>query len=89
MVAAENSSVNESDPEKMMKEFTETSDMDEDDMLKNRPHNLHKDENLNEEDFETTETVNMTETGDVELDESEVIDDNLMKLWCSQAVEVN
>jgi hypothetical protein len=63
--------------------------MDEDDMLKNRPHNLHKDENLNEEDFETTETVNMTETGDVELDESEVIDGNLMKLWCRQAVEVN
>jgi hypothetical protein len=63
--------------------------MDEDDMLKNRPHNLHKDENLNEEDFETTETVNMTETGDVELEESEVIDSNLMKLWCRQAVEVN
>jgi hypothetical protein len=66
-----------------------SNDMDEDDMLKNRPHNLHKDENLNEEDFETTETVNMTETGDVELDESEVIDGNLMKLWCRQAVEVN
>jgi hypothetical protein len=63
--------------------------MDEDDMLKNRPHNLHKDENLNEENFETTETVNMTETGDVELEESEVIDGNLMKLWCRQAVEVN
>jgi hypothetical protein len=41
---------NESDPEKMMKEFTETSDMDEDDMLKNRPHNLHKDEKLLESD---------------------------------------
>jgi hypothetical protein len=41
---------NESDPEKMMKEFIETSDMDEDDMLKNRPHNLHKDEKLLESD---------------------------------------
>jgi hypothetical protein len=52
---------NESDPEKMMKEFTETSDMDEDDMLKNRPHNLHKDEKLLESD---------------DLDEDDVLEDD-------------
>jgi hypothetical protein len=38
----------ESDPEEMMKEFIEgqTDNVEEDDMLKNRPHNLHKDEGL-------------------------------------------
>jgi len=54
---------------------------------KNQPHNLHKAEEA-EEEFETTESVNMTEDGDVQLDESDVIDANQMKLWCRQAVEV-
>ena len=54
---------------------------------KNQPHNLHvADES--EEEFETTESVKMTDEGDVELDESDVIDGDLMKLWCRQAVEV-
>ena len=44
---------------------------------------------LNEEDFETVEEVKMNDQGEVELDESDVIDGNLMKLWCRQAVEVN
>ena len=30
----------------------------------------------------------MNDEGDVELDESDVIDGDLMKLWCRQAVEV-
>ena len=54
---------------------------------KNQPHNLHvADES--EDEFETTESVKMTDEGDVELDESDIIDGDLMKLWCRQAVEV-
>jgi hypothetical protein len=30
----------------------------------------------------------MDTNGDVKLDESEVIDPSLMKLWCAQSVEV-
>lgn len=36
-----------------------------------------------DEDYETTERVKETEDGDVELDESEVIDQDLMRLWCA------
>jgi hypothetical protein len=56
-------------------------------MLKNRPHNLHH-ANEAEKDFETLEEVKTTPDGNVELDESDIIDGDLMKLWCSQAVEV-
>lgn len=71
-------------------EILNDSDITEDDYLKNRSHNLHKSMPLSEEDeeFETTESVKTTEDGDVVLDESDIIDGNLMKLWCSQAVEV-
>ena len=55
-------------------------------MLKGRVHNGHLDET--EEDFETMEEVDMDDNGDVKLDESEVIDPSLMKLWCSQSLEV-
>lgn len=41
-----------------------------------------------EEDFETTETVREDADGEVELDESDVIDSSLMKMWCRQSVEV-
>ena len=76
MGVAENSSVNESEPEKMMKEFTETSDMDEDDMLKNRPHNLHKDEKLLEsddldEDDDVLEDDDLEECDDLTEDTAE------------------
>ena len=54
---------------------------------KNQPHNLHQADE-SEEEFETTESVKMNDEGDVELDESDVIDGDLMKLWCRQAVEV-
>lgn len=67
--------------------LSDADDVAEDDMLKNRPHNLHKAEE-SEEEFETTESVKMNDEGDVELDESDVIDANQMKLWCRQAVEV-
>lgn len=36
-----------------------------------------------DEDYETTERVKETEDGDVELDESEVIDQDLMRQWCA------
>ena len=51
----------------------EAEDVDEDDMLKGRNHNLHVDE---AED-------------DVELDESYVIDSNLMKWFCDKAATIN
>lgn len=61
----------------------------EDDYLKNRVHNNHKSVALSEQDdFETMESVKTTDDGDVVLDESDIIDGDLMKLWCRQAVEV-
>ena len=72
-------------------------DVKENDMLKGKKHNLHVDEAEDEEkvdeaeedkevdedeDYETTESVKMNEDGDVELEESEIIDQDLMKLWC-------
>lgn len=67
-------------------------DVKENDMLKGKHHNLHikEDEEKEEdaektdedEDYETTEIVDVDEDGDVVLPESEVIDEELMKLWC-------
>lgn len=72
--------------------LTEGEDeVEEDDLLKDRPHNAHIPANESEEDdepFETMESVRETEDGDVELDESDVIDSDLMKMWCNQSVEV-
>lgn len=51
---------------------------------KNQPHNLHQ-----VDEFETTQDVNVDEDGDVTLDESDVIDGDIMKLWCRQAQEVS
>lgn len=58
----------------------------EDDLLKGRVHNGHLDET--EEDFETMEEVDIDANGDVKLDESEVIDPSLMKMWCAKSIEV-
>jgi len=74
----------------------------ENDLLKNKPHNAHiaegdkagdgdeekKEDVSEEEDFETMEEVKEDADGNIELDESEVIDADLMKLWCNQAIEV-
>lgn len=65
----------------------------EDDMLKKTPHNgdaQHNAHNEESEDevFETMEIIRMNESGDVELDESDVIDADLMKQWCNQSIEV-
>lgn len=37
-----------------------------------------------DEEFETTEQISYDDDGDVALDESEVIDANMMKWYCSQ-----
>ena len=64
-------------------------EVEEDDYLKGRVHNAHIADEDEEENFETMETVTELENGDVELDESDIIDSSLMKMWCAQSVEVN
>lgn len=61
--------------------------MMEDDMLKDRNHNGHVSMSENEE-FETQESVNINSEGNIELDESEVIDPNLMKLWMNSSMAI-
>ena len=63
----------------------EEDDIEENDMLNDRPHNGHKPVSEGEEDgeFETSEEVKFNEDGDVELDESEVSDQATMKWYCS------
>lgn len=73
-------------------------DVEENDILKDKPHNAHvpakkaeeadAEEVEEEEDFETMEIIKTNEDGDIELDESDVIDSGLMNLWCRQSVEV-
>ena len=71
----------------------ESEEVEENDMLRNRPHNAHIDdpagikESETEEDFETIETINFNEDGDVELDDDDVINESIMKLWCDQSIE--
>ena len=69
-------------------------------MLRNRPHNGHIDDPRGvvaeaeddveeaEEDFETTETVNFNEDGDVELDDDDIINESTMQMWLRNAQEV-
>jgi len=53
-------------------------------MLNDRPHNGHKSvKEAEDEEFETSETVQFDEDGDVQLDESDVIDQATMKWYCS------
>ena len=71
----------------------EDEGLEENDMLRNRPHNAHIDDPSgviaeDDEDFETTETVTFNENGDIELDEEDVIDESTMKRWCLQSLEV-
>ncbi len=62
--------------------------MMEDDMLKDRNHNGHVSMSENEE-FETQESVNINSEGNIELDESDVIDPNLMKLWMTSSMAIS
>ena len=41
-----------------------------------------------DEDFETMETVKYDEDGSIRLDDSDVIDESLMRRWCMQSYEV-
>ena len=59
----------------------EAEDVKENDLLKGRTHNAHVDE---AEDKEVDEAED-----DVELDESYVIDSNLMKWFCDKAATIN
>lgn len=77
--------------------IVDSEDIEENDMLKNRPHNAHvsdpkaalaeNDDVEEEEDFETTETINFNEDGDIELDEDDIIDEATMSRWCEQSIE--
>ena len=72
----------------------EDEDLEENDILRNRPHNAHINDPkgvVNEEedeDFETTETITYNEDGDIELGEEDVIDESTMKQWCNMSFEV-
>ena len=80
--------------------ITDDEDLEENDLLKNKPHNNHLAEGEDEEkkedkvveegeeEFETMESVKFDEAGDVELDEDDVIDAELMKEWCNKSIEV-
>ena len=78
--------------------IVDSEEVEENDMLRNRPHNAHIDDpagikeseeetDETEKDFETTETVKFNENGDIELDEEDVIDESIMQMWCNQSVE--
>lgn len=60
-------------------------DVKENDILKNRNHNAHVPMVEKDEKFETMEEVECDENGDIELDDSDVIDPETMKHWCAQA----
>lgn len=60
-------------------------DVKENDILKNRNHNAHVPVVEKDDRFETMEEVRYDENGEVELDDSDVIDPETMKHWCAQA----
>ena len=76
----------------------DSKEVEENDMLRNRPHNAHVDDpagvvsendnECNEDDFETTETITYNENGDIELDEEDVINESTMRKWCNMSLEV-
>ena len=83
--------------ESEVQKIVDSEDIEENDMLKGKPHNNHvveadeekKEETVNEEeDFETTETVNFNEDGDVELDDEDIINESTMNRWLRNAMEV-
>lgn len=64
-------------------------DVVEDDMLKNRPHNAHVVAEDEEDNFETMDDVKIDEYGEVQLDESDVIDRDLMRRWCDRSMVID
>ena len=83
-----------------VQKIVDSEDIEENDMLRNRPHNGHIDDPRGvvaeaedgveeaEEDFETTETINFNEDGDVELDDDDIINESTMQMWLRNAQEV-
>lgn len=72
---------------------SEEDELEENDMLKGKPHNNHVAEDSNEDvaeddDFETTESVKFNEDGDVELDDDDVINESTMNMWLRNAKEI-
>ena len=74
-------------------------DVKENDVLKGKHHNNHvdegeeedvdegEDENIDEDElFETRESVQFDEDGNVILDKADVINESVMDLWCSQVI---
>ena len=79
--------------ESEVKKIVNEEDVDENDLLRNRPHNAHVNDpagvmNEEEEDFETTETITYNEDGEIELGEEDVIDESTMSKWCNMSLEV-
>ena len=83
--------------ESEVQKIVDSEDIEENDMLKGKPHNNHvveadeekKEKTVDEEeDFETTETVNFNEDGDVELDDEDIINESTMSRWLRNAMEV-
>ena len=81
--------------------IVDSEEVEENDMLRNKPHNAHIDDpagvKVNEaeddleekDDFETTESVKFDENGDIQLEDDDVIDESTMKRWCLQSIEVS
>ena len=85
--------------ESEVQKIVDSEDIEENDMLRNRPHNAHindpkgvvaenEETDEAEEDFETTETVNFNEDGEIELDDDDVINESTMSMWLRNAQEV-
>ena len=68
----------ENDDASVKKDNNKKQDVDENDILKGRKHNLHVDEG-DKEDVDVDE-----DEDDVELDDSEKIDESLMAWWCDK-----
>lgn len=78
--------------EEEVNKIVDSEEVEENDMLRNKPHNGHIDDpagikESEEEDFETVEEINFNEDGDVELDEDDIISESIMKKWCEQSIE--
>lgn len=84
---AEVKDIIENDPIKGGKHNSHVDEVEEDDELTKRPHNNHGLHNghlaEDEEEFETTESVKFNNEGEVELDESEIIGADEIKMWAS------
>ena len=84
--------------ESEVQKIVDSEEVEENDMLRNRPHNAHindprgviaegEDGECNE-DFETTETITYNEDGNIELGEDDVINESIMQQWCNMSLEV-